>query len=203
MVNKKHGKHNRKKCNLQETFYLRLSLSVWKNIWCVKYVYCIKHAYKFLLREQVGSAAILWRLHQCVSWCFFCNFLQTPVAFHRCIMGTNVTTSVTRHWPWVSDSLGKGMVLPKQNIDIVLVKTATLIQIIFRHCSVDCLPVYINVIIVFHQICRVPWNFFYLTLLNTKKLFNYISMQCFKYSLTVPLMFFFRRAHAWDTKEFS
>ena len=33
----------------------------------VKYVYCIKHAYKFLLREQVGVAAILWRLRQCVS----------------------------------------------------------------------------------------------------------------------------------------
>ena len=25
----------------------------------VKYVYCIKHAYKFLLREQVGFAAVL------------------------------------------------------------------------------------------------------------------------------------------------
>ena len=25
----------------------------------VQYVYCIKHAYKFLLREQVGFAAIL------------------------------------------------------------------------------------------------------------------------------------------------
>ena len=36
---------------------------------CIKYVYCIKHAYKFLLREQVGFAAVLWRLRQCVS-CF-------------------------------------------------------------------------------------------------------------------------------------
>ena len=25
----------------------------------VKYVYCIKHAYKFLLKEQVGVAAVL------------------------------------------------------------------------------------------------------------------------------------------------
>ena len=25
----------------------------------VKYVYCIKHAYKFLLREQVGFTAVL------------------------------------------------------------------------------------------------------------------------------------------------
>ena len=33
----------------------------------VKYVYCIKHAYKFLLKEQVGFAAVLWRLRQCVS----------------------------------------------------------------------------------------------------------------------------------------
>ena len=37
----------------------------------VKYVYCIKHAYKFLLREQVGFAAVLWRLRQCVSCSFF------------------------------------------------------------------------------------------------------------------------------------
>ena len=35
----------------------------------VKCVFCIKHAYKFLLREQVGFAAVLWRLRQCVS-CF-------------------------------------------------------------------------------------------------------------------------------------
>ena len=33
----------------------------------VEYVYCIKHAYKFLLREQVGFAAVLWRLRQGVS----------------------------------------------------------------------------------------------------------------------------------------
>ena len=33
----------------------------------VKYVYCIKHAYKFLLRKQVGFAAVLWRLRQGVS----------------------------------------------------------------------------------------------------------------------------------------
>ena len=25
----------------------------------VKYVYCIKHAYKFLLREQIGFAAVI------------------------------------------------------------------------------------------------------------------------------------------------
>ena len=33
----------------------------------VKYVYCIKHAYKFVLREQVGFAAAFWRLRQGVS----------------------------------------------------------------------------------------------------------------------------------------
>ena len=33
----------------------------------VKYVYCIKHAYKFLLRLQVGFAAVLLRLRQRVS----------------------------------------------------------------------------------------------------------------------------------------
>ena len=37
----------------------------------VKYVYFIKHAYKFLLRPQVGFVAVLWRLRQCVS----CNSL--------------------------------------------------------------------------------------------------------------------------------
>ena len=31
----------------------------------------MKHAYKFLLREQVGFAAVLWRLRQCVS-CLIC-----------------------------------------------------------------------------------------------------------------------------------
>ena len=37
----------------------------------VKYVNCIKHPYKFLLREQVRFAAVLWRLRQCVScWSF-------------------------------------------------------------------------------------------------------------------------------------
>ena len=44
----------------------------------VKYVYCIKHAYKFLLREQVGFATVLWRLRQCVScnlgYCFIKNY---------------------------------------------------------------------------------------------------------------------------------
>ena len=30
-------------------------------------MYCIKHAYKFLLREQVGFAAVLLRLRKCVS----------------------------------------------------------------------------------------------------------------------------------------
>ena len=35
------------------------------------YVYCIKHAYKFVLREQVGFAAVLWRLRQCVSCLYF------------------------------------------------------------------------------------------------------------------------------------
>ena len=33
----------------------------------VKYVYCIIHAYKFLLKERVGFAAVLWCLRQGVS----------------------------------------------------------------------------------------------------------------------------------------
>ena len=41
----------------------------------VKYVYCIKQAYKFLLREQLGLAAVLWRLRQCVS-CMYIICLQ-------------------------------------------------------------------------------------------------------------------------------
>ena len=49
----------------------------------VKYVYCIKHAYKFLLREQLGFAAVLWRLRQCVSCIdivlYVVLFVQKPV----------------------------------------------------------------------------------------------------------------------------
>ena len=37
----------------------------------VKNVYCIKHAYKFLLKEQVGFAVVLWRLRQYVSCVIF------------------------------------------------------------------------------------------------------------------------------------
>ena len=37
----------------------------------VYYVYYIKHAYKFLLREQVWFTAVIWRLRQCVSLYFF------------------------------------------------------------------------------------------------------------------------------------
>ena len=39
----------------------------------VKYVYCIKHAYNFSLKEQEGFAAILWRLRQCVSCTYWCT----------------------------------------------------------------------------------------------------------------------------------
>ena len=56
MVNKKHGKQNRKKCE----FSLRtIKVCRFEIIDGVKYVYCIKHAYKFLLKEQVGFAAVL------------------------------------------------------------------------------------------------------------------------------------------------
>ena len=60
MVNKKRGKQNRKKG--MNFLYIQLKL-----IDGVKYVYCIKHAYKFLLREQEEFAAVLWRLRQGVS----------------------------------------------------------------------------------------------------------------------------------------
>ena len=61
MVNKKHGKQNRKKVwNLQKAFSLHtIKICRFEIIDGVKYVYCIKHAYKFLLREQVGVAAVL------------------------------------------------------------------------------------------------------------------------------------------------
>ena len=56
MVNKKHGKQKRKKCGIS----LRtIKICRFEIIDGVKYVYCIKHAYKFLLREQVGFAAVL------------------------------------------------------------------------------------------------------------------------------------------------
>ena len=52
MVNKKHGKQNRKKCVIS----LRaIKICRFEIIDGVKYVYCLK----FLLREQVGFAAVL------------------------------------------------------------------------------------------------------------------------------------------------
>ena len=47
MVNKKDGKQNRKKCGIYKKHFLYVQF------------YCIKHDYKFLLREQVGFAAVL------------------------------------------------------------------------------------------------------------------------------------------------
>ena len=56
MVNKKRGKQNRKKCGIS----LRtIKVCRFEIIDGVKYVYCIKHAYKFLLREQLGFVAVL------------------------------------------------------------------------------------------------------------------------------------------------
>ena len=56
MVNKKHGKQKRKslECSLRTFKICRFEI-----IDGVRYVYCIKHAYKFLLREQVRFAAVL------------------------------------------------------------------------------------------------------------------------------------------------
>ena len=69
MLNKKHGKQNRKSVE----FSLRtIKICRFEIIDGVKYVYCIKHAYKSVLREQVGFAAVLWRLRQGVS-CFILN----------------------------------------------------------------------------------------------------------------------------------
>ena len=59
MVNKKHGKQNRKRVwNLQKAYSLRtIKVFRFEIIDGVKNVYCIKHAYK-LLREQIGFAAV-------------------------------------------------------------------------------------------------------------------------------------------------
>ena len=61
MVNKKHGKQNRKKVwNSQKAFSLRtIKICRFEVIDGVKYVYGIKHVYNFLLSEQVGFAAVL------------------------------------------------------------------------------------------------------------------------------------------------
>ena len=46
--------------NLQKAFSLRtIKICRFEIIDGVKYVYCIKHAYIFLLREQLGFAAVL------------------------------------------------------------------------------------------------------------------------------------------------
>ena len=79
MVNKKHGKQKTKKVwNLQKAFSLRtIKICQFEIIDGVKYVSCTKHAYKFLLRDQVGFAAVLWRLRQCVSCIVRSTILQT------------------------------------------------------------------------------------------------------------------------------
>ena len=64
-----HGNNTEKKVwNLQKALSLYTNkICRFEIIHVVKYIYCIKHAYKFLLREQVGFAAVLRRLRQCVS----------------------------------------------------------------------------------------------------------------------------------------
>ena len=61
MVSKKHGIQNPPKMwNLQKAFSLRtMKVCQSEIIDGVKYVSCIKHAYKFLLREQAGFVAVL------------------------------------------------------------------------------------------------------------------------------------------------
>ena len=62
------GKQNRKNWNLQKAFSLStIKVCRFEIIDDVKYVYCIIYAYKFLLMEQVGFAAVPWRLRQWVS----------------------------------------------------------------------------------------------------------------------------------------
>ena len=56
MVNKKRGNKTKKVWNF---LYAQLKFFRFEIIDGVKYVYCIKHAYKFVLREQVRFAAFL------------------------------------------------------------------------------------------------------------------------------------------------
>ena len=60
MVNKKHGKQNRKSVEFTKGISLRtIKVCRFEIIDGDKYVYCKKHTYKFLLMEQVGFAAVL------------------------------------------------------------------------------------------------------------------------------------------------
>ena len=60
MVNKNMVNKTEKVWNLQKAFSLRtITVCRFEIIDDVKYVYCIKHAHKFLLREQVGFTAVL------------------------------------------------------------------------------------------------------------------------------------------------
>ena len=84
LINKKHVKQNRKKVwNLQKALSLRtIKVCRLEIIDEIKYVYCIKHAYKFLLREQVGFAAVLWRLRQCCCFCSGYEVLYVVSSVH-------------------------------------------------------------------------------------------------------------------------
>ena len=67
MVNKKNGKKRKKKCGIYKKHFLSaFKVCRFEIIDGVKYVYRIKHANKFLLREQLGFAVVLGRLRQCV-----------------------------------------------------------------------------------------------------------------------------------------
>ena len=59
MVNKKHGKQNQKSVEFTKGISHTIKVCRFEIIDSVKYVYCIKHAYKFVLRERVGFAAVL------------------------------------------------------------------------------------------------------------------------------------------------
>ena len=61
MVNKKHGKQNQKSIEFTKVIFSIRTIKVcqFEIIDGIKYVYCILQAHKFLLREQVGFAAVL------------------------------------------------------------------------------------------------------------------------------------------------
>ena len=112
---KKHCKQKTKSkvWNLQKAFSLRtISVCRFEKIDDVKYVYCIKHVYK-LLREQVGFAAVLWRLPRCVSCLLLTHgpvrkimhVSRTTNEIHGCFLNSHILYQITFNFSWKMLSL--------------------------------------------------------------------------------------------------
>ena len=72
--------------NLQKAFSLRtIKICRFEIIDGVKYVYCIKHAYKFVLREQVGLRPFF---DACVK--VFLVTIQYEIEYYKLNIGTDI-----------------------------------------------------------------------------------------------------------------